>query len=286
MLKVSSKEQFLPPNIPSAEIRKLPPTPGVYYFHDKKGKVIYVGKAKRLSKRVNSHFSNNKTNKQKQEFLKKIYHITYQETATELMAFILESVEIKKLWPEQNRSQKRFEQIYGIYPFEDGKGYIRLCIEKKKRNLKPLYTFNQLTDGYCFLRKLMHQFELCPKLCFLQAENIACQMLLENECKGACEEKESFEEYNARVTKCIQYLENELPTFALVDDGLNAQEQSCILIEKGKFYGMGYLPQDANIHEMDDVKYLLTPYAENEYIRGMIFQHADRYPHKKVLFHN
>ncbi len=169
MLKSNSKEQFLPPNIPAEEIKKLPRHPGVYYFHDKKGKVIYVGKAKNLSKRVNSHFSNNKANKQKQEFLKKVYHITYRETATELMAFILESIEIKKIWPEQNRSQKRFEQVYGLYSFEDSKGYLRLCIEKKKKNLKALYTFNLLTEGYSLLRNLVNEFELCPKLCFLQS---------------------------------------------------------------------------------------------------------------------
>ena len=286
MLKGNSKEQFLPPNISSAEIKKLPPHPGVYYFHDKKGKVIYVGKAKSLSKRVNSHFSNNKTSRQKQEFLKKIYHVTYHETATELMAFILESIEIKKLWPEQNRSQKRFDQTYGMYSFEDNKGYLRLCIEKKKKNLKALYTFNQLTEAYHFLRKQMHQFELCPKLCFLQAENIKCQLLLEKKCKGACEQIESPEEYNKRVAECIRHLENELPTFALVDDGLNVQEQSCILIEKGRFHGMGYLPTDVNLHDIDGIKYYLTPYAENEYIRGMIFQYGERNPHKKILFTN
>ena len=134
MLKVKSKEQFLPPNISSAEIKKLPQQPGVYYFHDKKGKVIYVGKAKSLSKRVNSHFSNNKPNRQKQEFLKKIYNISYKTTATELMAFILESIEIKKLWPEQNRSQKRFEQSYGLYSFEDRKG-ICACVLKKRKKI-------------------------------------------------------------------------------------------------------------------------------------------------------
>ncbi len=131
-----------------------------------------------FAKRVNSHFSNNKSNKQKQEFLKKIYHISYNETATELMAFILESIEIKKLWPEQNRSQKRFEQVYGLYCFEDSRGYLRLCIEKKKKTIKSLFTFNQLAEAYSFLRKLMHAFELCPKLCFLQAENIACQVFV------------------------------------------------------------------------------------------------------------
>ena len=76
MLKAKSKEQFLPPNISAEVIKKLPQQPGVYYFHDKKGKIIYVGKAKNFRKRVNSHFSNNKPNRQKQEFLKKIYSIS------------------------------------------------------------------------------------------------------------------------------------------------------------------------------------------------------------------
>ena len=286
MLKANSKEQFLPPNISSAEIKKLPSHPGVYYFHDKKGKVIYVGKAKSLKKRVNSHFSNNKINKQKQEFLKKIYHVTYHETATELMAFILESIEIKKLWPEQNRSQKRFEQVYGMYSFEDGKGYLRLCIEKKKKNLKAIYTFNQLTEAYDFLRKLVQAFELCPKLCFLQAENIPCQLVVEKKCKGACEQKESAGKYNERVQECIRHIEKELPTFALIDEGLDPQEQSCILIEKGRFYGMGYLPSGENFREVNDIKYRLTPYMENDYIRGMIFQYSERYPSKKVLLNN
>jgi DNA polymerase-3 subunit epsilon len=286
MLKSNSKEHFLPPNISAEEIKKLPSCPGVYYFHDKKGKVIYVGKAKDLRKRVNSHFSNNKPNKQKQEFLKKIYHVSYCETGTELMAFILESTEIRKLWPEQNRSQKRFEQAYGLYSFEDSNGYIRLFIEKKKKNLKALYTFNLLTEGYSLLRKLVKEFELCPKLCFLQSANIKCQSLLENKCKGACEQKESPEEYNERVNECIYHLENELPSFALVDDGLHEHEQSCILIEKGKFYGMGYLPSDIDIHQIDELKNFLTPYSENDYIRGMVYHYAERFPFKKIGFGN
>jgi DNA polymerase-3 subunit epsilon len=282
MLKAKSKEQFLPPNISSSEIINLPHCPGVYFFHDKKGKVIYVGKAKDLNKRVNTHFSNNKISRQKQEFLKKIYHISCQETATELMAFILESIEIKKLWPEQNRSQKRFEQAYGLYSFEDSKGYIRLCIEKKKKNLKAFYTFNLLIEGYNLLRKLVNDFELCPKLCFLQSGNIECQSYLEERCLGACEQKESPKKYNARVLECIHHFEEELPSFALVDEGLNENEQSCILIEKGKFYGMGYLPSDINVHHIEDLKNFITHYKENDYIKGLIFQYVERYPGKKV----
>ncbi len=286
MLKVKSKEQFLPPNVSSVAVKRLPHQPGVYYFHDKRGKVIYVGKARDLSKRVNSHFSNNKPNRQKQEFLKKIYNISYKTTATELMAFILESIEIKKLWPEQNRSMKRFEQSYGLYTFEDMNGYMRLCIEKKKRNLRALYTFNLLAEGYSLLRKLILRFNLCPKLCFLQSENIVCQMLEEKQCYGACEQIEIPLDYNKRVLECISYLNHELPSFALVDSGLQSKEQSCILIEKGRFFGMGYLPVEIQANTIEDLKFRLTPYTENDYIRGLVYQHAEKFPHKKILLSN
>src|SRR5205085_5728750 len=76
MLKVKSKQQSAPPNLPVKLISQLPDKPGVYYFHDERGRVIYVGKAKSLSRRVNSHFSNNNPARQKQEFLRKIYNIT------------------------------------------------------------------------------------------------------------------------------------------------------------------------------------------------------------------
>ncbi|MEO6187993.1 MAG: exonuclease domain-containing protein [Ginsengibacter sp.] len=286
MLKTNSKEQYLPPNVSSSVVNKLPHAPGVYYFHDKKGKVIYVGKAKSLKSRVSSHFSNNKSNKQKQEFLRKIHDISYKMTGTELMAFILESIEIKKLWPEQNRSQKRFEHAYGLYTFEDRKGYMRLCIEKKKKHIPSLYTFTLITEGHILLRKLVSQFELCPKLCFLQAENINCNLRVESKCKGACEQKETPAEYNERVQDCIRHLNDELPSFALVDAGLNREEQSCILVEKGRFFGMGYLPLDISIKSTDELKAYLSPHPENDYIRHLVFQHITRYPQKKVTLPN
>jgi len=283
MLKVKSKEQFAPPNLPVKQIQQLPDMPGVYYFHDQKGKVIYVGKAKSLAKRVNSHFSNNNPARQKQEFLRKIYNITYKTCGTELMAFILESVEIRNLWPYQNRSQKRFEQAYALYSFEDRNGYMRLAIEKKNRNLQPLYTFNLLVEGHNLLKKVCEQFELCPRLCFLQSGNIQCVGIEGNTCHGACEQKELPEQYNYRVRQCIDYLNKELPTFALMDNGLQHTEQSCILMEKGRFYGMGYLPGDIAANTVDELKSYLTPYSENDYIRGLVYQHAAKFPHKKKV---
>lgn len=285
-LKSKTVSQSLPSNLPMEQVARLPKGPGVYYFHDSRGKVIYVGKAKNLFKRVNSHFKNNKPGKQKQEFLRKIHNITYKECATELMAFIFECAEIRKLWPSQNRSLKKFEHAYGLYCFEDQNGYIRMAIEKKKSNLNPLYTFNLLTEGHNLLRKLSFEFQLCPKLCYLQLQHIECIGISDSRCLGACCGKEHVDSYNERVKRCVEHLEKELPTFVLKDQGLAEGEKSYILVEKGRFYGMAStneLPENVTI---DELKASLTPFAENDYVRGLIYNHADQFPQKRFLISN
>ncbi len=284
MLKGKNKEQYLPSNLPAEQLENLPMVPGVYYFHDQKGKVIYVGKAKNLLKRVKSHFSNNKAGRQKQEFLRNIYSISHQTTGTELIAFLLECIEIKKLWPLYNRSLKRFEQTYGLYIFTDRNGYIRLGIEKRKKQLQPVYTFSLLLEGQNVLRKLIRTFNLCPKLCFIQFGEDKCEGIKEKFCFGACEQDEDPQTYNARVEEAIQSLKKELPSFTLVDNGRHSDEQSCILIEEGKFYGMGYLPADTAITQPEELKNYITPYPENDYMRGLIYQHAAKWPSKKIAW--
>ncbi len=281
-LRRGSREQSLPPYLPREQVINLPYTPGVYYFHNQHGKIIYVGKAKNLKYRVSSHFTHNGAGRQRQEFLRNVYSVTYQQCSTELIAFILESIEIKRLWPEFNNSQKRFSPTYGLYMYEDAGGYMRLVIDKKKPNLKSLYTFNLLAEGHSLLRKLVTEFKLCPKLCFLQTNDDPCIGLGEKNCYGACEKKEGVDLYNSRLQQAITYLEKNLPTFAVIDEGKHAAEQSCILVEKGKFYGMGYVPAGFSVDSIETLKHRITPYPENDYIRGLIYQYAERRPEKKI----
>ena len=81
------------------------------------------------------------------------------------MAFLLECIEIKRLWPVYNRSLKRFEPAYGLYVYEDRNGYLRLVLEKKKRQMVPVYTFSRMEDGRQLFQRLVREAELCPKLC-------------------------------------------------------------------------------------------------------------------------
>jgi DNA polymerase-3 subunit epsilon len=282
-LKKSSKEQALPPNLHRSKIDKLPNTPGVYYFKDQKGKVIYVGKAKQIKKRVYTHFSGHSITKQRQNFIKDIYDIDYQACGTELMALILEAAEIKRLWPENNRAQKRFEQKYSLYYFEDQNGYIRLGIDKYRNNGAVLYSFNQLLEGHQLLRKLANEHALCEKLCFIQKQTAACTGHANGTCAGACIGVESNAVYNFRVKRAIKELQDLLPSFALIDTGRDDNEKSCLWVEKGKFYGMGYLSDHIATDDLETLKSAITPYPSNDYIMNMILSHSNQFPHKMII---
>jgi len=270
MLKGKNKEQYLPPNIPAEQVERLPYFPGVYYFHDKKGKIIYVGKAGNLQQRVKSHFSNNDKSKRKQDFLRDVCSISHQVCGSELMALILECAEIRRLWPAHNRSLKRFEHVYGLYSFEDQNGYIRLGIEKKRKHLQPLYTFNILQQGHLLLQRLVKEFTLDAGLCFIDKTKELT--------------REDPASYNRRVREAIETLQKQLPTFALLGNGKTANDQSCLLIEQGRFYGMGYLPQQYAVSDINELKSNLTQYPDNDYVRGLVYQHAEKNPHLKLAF--
>jgi DNA polymerase-3 subunit epsilon len=282
MLQGRSRDQYLPPNLPADQIAALPYTSGVYYFHDNKGKVIYVGKAKNLRNRVCSHFSNNHPGLRKQEFLRNIYSVSWQECGTELMAFLFECVEIKRLWPKYNNSLKRFEQVFGLYTYEDRNGYLRLAIEKKKLHLHTYYSFNGIFEGRQIISKLVRQFRLCPKLCFIQKGDDDCEGIRELYCAGACCQKEDPSAYNSRVQEALTSLQKVLPSFVIRDKGRSASEESCVLIENGRFYGMGYLDKELQIGNMELLKEHLTVYPENDYMRGLVYQYAEKWPGKKL----
>lgn len=273
-LKKSSREQYLPLHLPKEHIEQLPRKPGVYYFRNQKGKVIYVGKAKNLRSRVSSHFTHNGAGRQKQEFMRNVYHISYQVCGTELMAAILEETEIKRWWPKYNTSRKQISFQYGLYVFEDQKGYARLAIERKRKYLRPVHTFGVMWDGYRLLWNMIERHQLSPRLCFIDKTK---------EMGEVAELNDAPEVYNKRVEQALITLYEELPTFAVVGNGVEPGQQSCLLIEKGKFFGMGYIPEAMKV-DLKKIKKILTPYHDNDFIRDMIYRYAETFPQHRITF--
>ncbi|HMJ48588.1 MAG TPA: exonuclease domain-containing protein [Ferruginibacter sp.] len=274
MLKRTSAEHWLPLHLDKSEIDNLPSLPGVYYFRDAKDRIIYIGKAINLKKRVSSHFTHNDSEKKRQHFLRLIWKISHTVCANELHALVLESSEIKKWWPKYNYSQKQPAQRFGLYSYEDNRGYIRLAIDKKKKNLHPLYSFNLLHEGLVMLTKMVDQFNLNHKLCYLDKTPFA---------KGD-ESTDVPSVYNIRVKEAIESLEKQLPTFALLENGPEVNQNLCLLIERGNFWGMGYVDATESIKDLVELKLKLNPYADNDFIRNSIYSYASANPAKRISF--
>ncbi|MDE3743113.1 excinuclease ABC subunit UvrC [Maribacter polysaccharolyticus] len=116
------------------QISTLPNSPGVYQFYDGEDKILYVGKAKNLKKRVSSYFTKNHEYGKTRILVKKIKNIKHIVVATESDALLLENNLIKKYRPRYNVLLK------------DDKSYPWICI-KNERFPRIFPTRKLIKDG-------------------------------------------------------------------------------------------------------------------------------------------
>lgn len=194
-------------NNPSLElqIQTLPDNPGVYQYYDKEGKILYVGKAKNLKKRVSSYFNKVHDNAKTNVLVRKIVEIKHIVVSSEQDALLLENNLIKKLQPRYNvllRDDKTYpwicikkEPFSRIFPtrrmVKDGSEYFGPYTSFKTVNtilelikeLYPLRTCNyDLTENN--IRN--HKYKVCLEFHI-------------GNCKGGCEGYELLENYQKQV---------------------------------------------------------------------------------------
>jgi DNA polymerase-3 subunit epsilon len=275
MIKKSAPDQRLPPNLPPDDFTQLPEKPGVYYFYNQFKKVIYIGKAVNLKKRVASHFSGHKITPQRQNFLRDIYAITFEVCATELMALILECTEIKHLWPEYNRALKKFEAKFGLFEYEARNGYKYLTVGKIVKNQKCIETFGSIYQATNVLRELAEKFEIDYRFCKYGVGGIK-----ETQNPTTLFDLPEIESHNTQVENAIDCYIESRPTYAIIDNGRTHEELSCIYIENGHLYGMGFMPKDISISDINETKNHLQRYKSNQYLMQLIDGFSLKNPNK------
>jgi DNA polymerase-3 subunit epsilon len=275
MVKNTAQDQRLPPNLPPEDFEQLPESHGVYYFYNREKKVIYVGKAINLKKRVASHFSGHKITPQRQHFLRDIHAISFEVCANELMSLLLECTEIKKLWPTYNRALKRFEPKIGLYRYEARSGHNYLAVGKLSKFQTTIQAFNSFHDGIQILRNLAELYEIDYRFCkYCVKEDSDAVRPHDNS------NLPDVLLHNNKINTAVDYLLSNRASFVIIDKGRTAEERSCIWVENGHFYGMGYIPTDEGFTMLSDLKGFITPYSSNQYIMQLINKHAAKYPGK------
>jgi len=210
------------PHIPGEEIQKLlktiPENPGVYQYFDSDGKILYIGKAKNLRKRVLSYFVKTHDRAKTAILVRKIADIKYIIVDTELDALLLENNLIKKYQPRYNIALK------------DDKTFPWICI-KNERFPRIFHTRKMVKDGSRYFGpyanvKMMHALlDLIHKLfptrncnLNLQEESIrkrkfkVCLEFHIGNCRGPCEGLQTEEEYNSSVTHIEEIIKGNFGT--------------------------------------------------------------------------
>lgn len=269
----------MPPNLPQSDFDALPEKIGVYYFYDQYNKVIYVGKAVNIKKRVASHFSGHKINSQRQNFLRDIHAISFEVCSTELIALLLECNEIKKLWPIYNRALKRFEFNYGLYEYEARSGYRYLAVGKLSKGQTCIESFNSLHIAINSLMQLKNQFGIDNRFC-----NFGIPELTQSNSKEV-EMLPEIDLHNEKIENALHHLVSNRESFVIIDKGRTTDEKSIVYVENGHFYGMGYLSSDITVTELYELKEYVHRYSSNQYIMQLIYNYSDKFPSKvKKLF--
>ncbi|MDZ7742348.1 MAG: excinuclease ABC subunit UvrC [Bacteroidota bacterium] len=202
-------------------VKSLPGKPGVYQFFDKNGKVIYVGKAKNLKKRVSSYFTKEHESGKVRVMVKKIADIEFVVVSTELDALLLENNLIKKYQPRYNVMLK------------DDKSFPWICIKNEPfsrvfslRNpnrrdgseyFGPYASVRMMNTILDLVRQLYPLRNCNLKLTKKNIESGKFRVCLEyhiGNCKGPCEGLQTEEDYNETIASIRQIIKGNISSVA------------------------------------------------------------------------
>ena len=187
------------------QLSSLPTTPGVYQFYDLEDKILYVGKAKNLKKRVSSYFNKIHEQGKTRVLVKKIRSIRHIVVPTESDALLLENNLIKKYRPRYNvllKDDKTFpwiciknEKFPRIFPtrkfIKDGSEYFG-----PYTSMKTIHTLLDLIKSVYPLRTC--NYDLAQDKVATGKYKVCLEYHLGN-CKGPCEGYQLEEEYNRQI---------------------------------------------------------------------------------------
>lgn len=259
----------------------LPSITGVYYLHNEKGEIIYIGKSKNIRKKVNQHFTAD--NQRFKEIRKEIATVSYEATGNELVALLKENEEIKYNKPKFNRSNNKSLFNYALYQFTDDSGYINLKIARADSRKENIMTFSSLQQANGVLQNILDTYRLCSNLTGNRVGNGACFSYNVKSCNGACIGAETVEEYNLRIREMIETYNYEDQNMLIIDRGRDIDEKSALLVEDGEFKGIGFFNLNYQLNNIDIVRSIITPMKNDREVRHIIQNYLRRNKKLKII---
>ena len=235
--------------------------PGVYYFLDEFDEVIYVGKAKNIRKRLQSHFSQ-QTRASTIDY-SKVKSINAEYSGTDILAQLIESANIKALKPVFNTQQIKDPAPFVINKGKTAKGIHKLQITRKetKDNMPEKY-FNRLSVKGS-LEKFCSEYNLCRKHCGLENVKGPCSKSTVHHEICVCAGTEALHSYNKRFDIAFYNFKNRKDRKIYKLKGRHKDEAAFIYLVNSIYEGYGFIDNSEPISNVNDILGHLIPQINN-----------------------
>lgn len=196
----------------SSKLKELPAKPGVYRFFNNEKKIIYVGKAKELKKRVSQYFRKNITDQKTAALMSHVIDFEITITDNENQALLLECNLIKEHHPKYNillRDDKSYPYLF--LSTHDDFPRLDYCRQQTKsrqgRYFGPYPNAGSVRDNLALIQKLF-KLRQCSDS-FFQSRSRPCLQYQIDRCTAPCVQFVSKEDYAAQVKDAIDFLEGK-----------------------------------------------------------------------------
>ena len=193
-------------------VSKIPFNPGIYMMKDENGKIIYVGKAISLRKRVRQYFQKNNKSPRIEKMVTLIRDISYIVTNNEVEALVLECNYIKENSPKFNVMLKD-DKTYPYIKINIKNKYPTIFVTRTKKDDKALY-FGPYTNVGAMREALDTIKEIFPiKRCKYNLEKkkltSPCLYYHIGRCLGPCINDVNLQEYKSMIDQVILFLQGK-----------------------------------------------------------------------------
>ncbi len=197
-------------------LKIIPQTPGCYQFLDENGKVIYVGKAKNLKKRVSSYFNKVHEHPKTRILVRNIRRIKYIVVNSEEDTFLLENSLIKELQPRYNvmlKDDKTYPYIVIKNEYFPRVFKTRNAVKDGSKYFGPYTSVMSVNTLLDIFTKIYHvrtcRLSLTPENINAGRFKVCLQYHIKR-CKGPCENLQSHEEYQKNITEITEILKGNV----------------------------------------------------------------------------
>ncbi|MDG1159275.1 MAG: exonuclease domain-containing protein [Flavobacteriales bacterium] len=230
----NSPNAWLPNKVKETDYDALSDGPGVYYFRDEKGELLYIGMSGNVKKRVKQHFTGKMQSSRRQSFLKDIAHIECQACGSEFLARLLEDHEIRQHWPKHNKAQKTANRRFGIIEYQDQKNYLRWGVQAMRVGQSSIISFHSAAAG----REWLHQ---CAKAHFVNPVLFGLADLED-------QTKDSPEEHAKKLSKIKTQIQVQKAKTILKTHGRTRNEMAIVYTENEEVLGYSFFDLDEVAH--------------------------------------